>query len=48
MEDHITKAITKAFKQCLAIKRLKGVRLRAIRQLYNAIVVPIIDYAASA
>lgn len=48
MEDHIAKATTKAFKQCLAIKRLKGVRPRAMRQLYNAIVVPIIDYAASA
>lgn len=48
MDNHVAKVTTKAFKQCLAIKRLKGVRPRAIRQLYNATVVPITDYAASA
>lgn len=48
MDDHVAKVTTKAFKQCLAIKRLKGVRPRAMRQLYNATVVPITDYAASA
>jgi hypothetical protein len=37
----------KAIRQCLAIKRLRGVRPKQVRQLYNATVTPIMDYCAS-
>lgn len=46
MRDHIARATTNVMKQCLAIKRLKGMRPRAMRQLFNATVTPITDYAA--
>jgi hypothetical protein len=33
--------------QCMALKRLKGLRLKAVRQLYPSTVIPRMDYAAS-
>lgn len=46
MDAHIAKVTAKASKQCFAIKRLRGVHSRQMRQLYNAVVTPITDYAA--
>jgi hypothetical protein len=47
MDVHIAKVTAKATKQCLAIRRLRGIRPRQMRQLYNAVVTPTTDYAAS-
>jgi ribonuclease HI len=46
--QHVARMTAKAMKQCLAIKRLRGVRPKQVRQLYNATVTPIMDYCASA
>jgi len=46
--QHIARTTAKAIRQCLAIKRLRGVRPKQVRQLYNATVTPIMDYCASA
>jgi hypothetical protein len=43
----VARVTAKATKQCLAIRRLRGVRPKQVRQLYNATVVPIMDYGAS-
>jgi ribonuclease HI len=45
--QHVARVTAKATKQCLAIRRLRGVRPKQVRQLYNATVVPIMDYGAS-
>ncbi|TKA63056.1 hypothetical protein B0A49_08854 [Cryomyces minteri] len=42
MKLHMARVATKASKQCLAIKRLRGLRPQAVRQLYIATVTPII------
>jgi hypothetical protein len=46
--QHVAAVTAKATKQCLAIRRLRGVRPKQVRQLYNATVAPIMDYCASA
>jgi hypothetical protein len=46
--QHVARMTAKATRQCLAIKRLRGVRPKQVRQLYNATVTPIMDYCASA
>lgn len=46
--QHISRVTAKATKQCLAIKRLRGIRPKQVRQLYIATVTPIMDYCASA
>lgn len=46
--QHIARTTAKATRQCLAIRRLRGVRPKQVRQLYNATVTPIMDYCASA
>lgn len=47
-KQHIAKVTSKATNQCLAIKRLRGVRPKQARQLYTATVTPILDYCATA
>jgi hypothetical protein len=47
MNAHIAKVTAKVTKQCLAIRQLRGIRPRQMRQLYNAVVTPTTDYAAS-
>jgi hypothetical protein len=47
MKAHIDKVIQGATKKCLAIRRLKGMRPKQMRQLYKAVIAPTIDYAAS-
>ncbi|KAI4732297.1 hypothetical protein E4T50_17119 [Aureobasidium sp. EXF-12298] len=46
--QHVARMTAKATRQCLAIRRLRGVRPKQVRQLYNATVTPIMDYCASA
>lgn len=46
--QHVATVTAKATRQCLAIRRLRGVRPKQVRQLYNATVTPIVDYCASA
>lgn len=46
MKDYMARATTKAMKQYLAIKQLKGVRPRAMRQLFTTTVTAITDYTA--
>lgn len=46
MKQHISYAASKATTQCLAIKRMKSLVSKSMRQLYIAIVVSIIDYVA--
>ena len=45
---HIDKVVQTATKKCLAIRRLRGIRPKQMRQLYRAVVAPTVDYAASA
>lgn len=47
MKQHISKVASKATTQCLAIKRLKGLSPRSMKQLYISTVTSITDYAAS-
>ncbi len=47
MEEHVSNAASKAISQCLAIKRLRGIKPKAMRQLYSTAVTSISDYAAS-
>ena len=47
MKQHISYAASKAITQYLAVKRIKGLPPRAVRQLYTATVTAITDYAAS-
>jgi len=44
----VARITAKATGQCLAIKRLRGVWPKQVRQLYNATVTPSMDYRASA
>jgi hypothetical protein len=43
---HVAAKAAKAFKAALALKRLKGLRPSSIRQLFLAIVAPVMDYAS--
>jgi hypothetical protein len=47
MDIYISKVIVRAMAKCIALQSVKGLRLRQIRQLYKACVIPIIDYTAS-
>ena len=47
MKEHVSNAATKAISRCLAIKRLRGIKQKAMRQLYRTAVTSIADYAAS-
>ena len=44
---HVSKVAGKAYKAALALKRLKGLRPSAIRQLFSSTVAPIMDYASA-
>jgi hypothetical protein len=48
MKRHVARATARAMKQCMTLRRLKGLRPRQMRQLYMATIVPKMDYAASA
>jgi hypothetical protein len=43
---HVAAKAAEAFKAALALKRLKGLRPSSIRQLFLAIVAPVMDYAS--
>ena len=47
MTNYIDKVVQAATKKCLALRRLKGIRPKHMRQLYRAVIVPATDYAAS-
>ena len=47
MKLHIDKVVQAATKKCLAIRRLRGIRPKQMRQLYRAVIAPTVDYAAS-
>lgn len=47
MKEHVSNAATKNISLCLAIKRLRGIKRKAMRQLYSTAVTSIADYAAS-
>ena len=47
MKSHIDKVVRAATKKCLAIRRLRGVRPKQMRQLYRTAIAPTADYAAS-
>jgi hypothetical protein len=48
MDAHISKVTASTIAKCIALQSVKGLRLRQMRQLYKACVVPTMDYAASA
>jgi hypothetical protein len=41
--QHVAIVTAKATRQCLAIRRLRGMRRKQVRQLYNATFTPIMD-----
>lgn len=45
-KEHAKRIAIKGIKAVLALKRLKGLQARTARQLYQATVIPIIDYAS--
>lgn len=47
MKEHVSNAASKAISRCLAIKRLRGIKPKAMRQLYRTAVTSISEYAAS-
>jgi len=47
MKRNVARAAASAMKECMALKRLRGLHPRAMRQLYMAVVVPKMDYAVS-
>ena len=47
MKQYMSYAASKAITQYLAVKRMKGLPPRAVRQLYTATVTAITDYVAS-
>ena len=46
-KSHVKKILTKGLKVVLALKRMRTLTLAAARQLFNATVAPVIDYASS-
>ena len=48
MKAHTDKVVQAATKKCLAIRRLRGMRLKQTRQLYRTVIAATTDYAASA
>ncbi len=47
MKKHVSNEASKAISRCLAIKRLYGIKPKAIWQLYSSVVTSISDYVAS-
>jgi hypothetical protein len=47
MNEHVSKAAAKAIGKCMALRKIRGVRLTPIRQMYIAAMVLTTDYAAS-
>lgn len=47
MAPHIEKIVERATKKCLAIGRLRGIRPKQVRQLYQTVINATTDYAAS-
>jgi hypothetical protein len=47
MNEHVSKAVSKAIGKCTALRKIRGVRPAQMRQMYIAAVVPTTDYAAS-
>lgn len=47
MDAYVERVITAATAKCLALARLRGLRLKQIRQLYRSVAIPTTDYAAS-
>jgi hypothetical protein len=47
MDIHISKVMVSAMAKYIALQSVKGLRLRQMRQLYKAYIIPTIDYAAS-
>ena len=47
MNEHVSKAVSKAIGKCMALRKIRGVRPAQMRQMYAAAVVPATDYAAS-
>lgn len=47
MRGHLTNSTAKDIQQYLAIKHLRGIKLKAIHQLYSTAVTSITDYAAT-
>jgi hypothetical protein len=47
MNEHVSKAVSKAIGKCMALRKIRGVRPAQMRQMYIAAVVPTTDYAAS-
>ena len=46
-KNHIADTAAKGLKAALALKRLKAISPSSAQQLFNATVVPIVDYASS-
>ena len=46
-KNHVKKILTKGLKVVLALKRMRILTSAAARQLFNAIVAPVINYASS-
>lgn len=46
-KPHVQRAISRATKTCLAIGRLRHLRPKQMRQLYQACVIPQMDYAST-
>ena len=47
MKAHIDRVVQAATKKCLAIRRLRGLRPKQMRQLYRTVIAATTDYAAS-
>jgi hypothetical protein len=46
-KQHIARAATKGLRAAIELKRLKGIAPSATRQLFTAIVAPIVDYTSN-
>ena len=46
-KNHVKKILTKGLKVVLALKRMRTLTSAAARQLFNATVAPVINYASS-
>jgi hypothetical protein len=47
MNEHVSKAAAKAIGKYIALRKIRGIRLTPIRQMYIAAIVLTTDYAAS-
>ena len=46
-KQHIARAPSRALEAALELKRLSGLPLATARQLFTAIVAPVVDYASN-